>query len=157
MAQYYLASVSCIFYSYRRQTLSGLYTIMCFSIGTLKKYFFPFVPNGKFIIFRCPKIWAHYSLIMVCLNIGTPNNHQFPSFGTNGKVMVLGVPILEHFRVSSYFFFIRQESFELNPIGNPVYNSYKVSHTPSVAFLKAEFSSQASNFTGNLKVERLPL
>lgn len=43
-----------------------------------------------------------------------------------------------------------QESFELNPIGNPVYNSYKVSHTPSVAFLKAEFSSQASNFTGDM-------
>ena len=32
------------------------------------------------------------------LNIGTPNNHHFP-FGTNGKVVVLGVPILKHFRV----------------------------------------------------------
>ena len=59
---------------------------------------FPFVPNGKFIIFRCPKIWAHYSIIMMCLNIGTPNNYHFP-FGTNGKVVVLGVPILKHFRV----------------------------------------------------------
>ena len=58
---------------------------------------FPFVPNGKFIIFRCPKIWVHYSLIMMCLNIGTPNCH-FP-FGTNGKVVALGVPILKHFRV----------------------------------------------------------
>ena len=32
------------------------------------------------------------------LNIGTPTNHHFP-FGTNGKVVVLGVPILKHFRV----------------------------------------------------------
>ena len=30
-------------------------------------------------------------------NIGTPNNHLFP-FGTDGKI-VLGVPILKHFRV----------------------------------------------------------
>ena len=50
------------------------------------------------VIFRCPKIWAHYSLIIMYLNIGTPNNPHFP-FGTNGKVVVLGVPILKHFRV----------------------------------------------------------
>ena len=50
------------------------------------------------LFFRCPKIWAHYSLIIICLTIGTPNNHHFP-FGTNGKVVVLGVPILKHFRV----------------------------------------------------------
>ena len=31
-------------------------------------------------------------------NIRTPNNHHFP-LGTNGKVVVLGVPILKHFRV----------------------------------------------------------
>ena len=29
----------------------------------------------------------------MCLNIGTPENHNF-SFGINGKVVVLGVPIL---------------------------------------------------------------
>ena len=29
----------------------------------------------------------------MCLNIGTPNNYHFP-FGTNGKVVVFGVPIL---------------------------------------------------------------
>ena len=45
-----------------------------------------------------PKIWAYYSLIIMCLNSGTPNNHHFP-IGTNGKVVVLGVPILKHFRV----------------------------------------------------------
>ena len=31
-------------------------TVMCLSIGTPKIIHFPFVPNGKFIIFRCPKI-----------------------------------------------------------------------------------------------------
>ena len=59
-----------------------------------------FVPNGKLIIFRCPKIWAHYSLIIIWLNIGIPTNHPF-TIGTNGKVMGLGVPILKHFRVCS--------------------------------------------------------
>ena len=32
------------------------------------------------------------------LNIGTPKTINF-LFGTNGKLMVLGVPILKHFRV----------------------------------------------------------
>ena len=76
-------------------------TIMCLSIGTLKKINFPFVPNGKFIIFRCPKIWAIYSLIIMCSIIGTSNNYHFP-FRTNGKVVVLGVPILKHFRVTPF-------------------------------------------------------
>ena len=35
----------------------------------------------------------------MCLNIGTPKNVNFP-FETNGKLMVLGVPILKHFRVN---------------------------------------------------------
>ena len=56
------------------------------------------VPNGKFIDFRCHEIWAHYSLIIMRLNIGTPNNYHFP-FGTDGKIVVLGVPILKHFRM----------------------------------------------------------
>ena len=73
------------------------YTVMCLSIGTPKIKKNPFVPNGKFVIFRCPKIWAHYSLIIMCLNIETPNNQDFP-FWTNGKVVVLEVPILKHFR-----------------------------------------------------------
>ena len=33
----------------------GFPTLMCLSIGTPKIINFPFVPNGKFIIFRCPK------------------------------------------------------------------------------------------------------
>ena len=41
----------------------------------------------------------------MCSIIGTPNNHHFP-FGTNGKVVVLGVPILKHFRVEGITCFI---------------------------------------------------
>ena len=67
--------------------------------GHLKIINFPFVPNGKFIIFRCPKIWANYNLIIMCSNVGTPNNHHFLS-GTSGEVVVFGVPILKHFRVN---------------------------------------------------------
>ena len=33
---------------------------------------FPFVPNEKFITFRCPKIKVDDNLIIMCLNIGTP-------------------------------------------------------------------------------------
>ena len=62
---------------------------------------FPFVPNRKLIIFRCPKIWAYYSLIVMCLNIRIPNNHHF-LFGTNEKVVVLDVPIRRHIRVGVY-------------------------------------------------------
>ena len=69
---------------------------MCLSIGTPKAINFLFVPSVKLMIFRCPKIWAHYSLIIMCLNIGTPKIINFP-FGTNGKLMVLGVPIFKHF------------------------------------------------------------
>ena len=71
-------------------------------MGHLKILNFPFVPNGKFIILRCPNIWVPYNLIIMCLNTGTPNNHHFP-IGANGKVVVLGVPILKHFRVRDSF------------------------------------------------------
>ena len=73
-------------------------TVMCLGIGTPKCNKFSIVPNVKLIIFRCPRIWAHYSLIIMCSNIGTPKIINFP-FGTNGKLMVLGVPIFRHFRV----------------------------------------------------------
>ena len=41
----------------------------------------------------------------MCSNTGTPNNHHF-LFGTNRKVVVLGVPILKHFRVHNLFPFV---------------------------------------------------
>ena len=39
----------------------------------------------------------------MCLNIETPKNINFP-LETNGKLMVLGVPILKHFRVLMHVF-----------------------------------------------------
>ena len=67
-------------------------------LGHLKIINFPFVPNGKLINFRFPKVWAYYSLIIMCLNTGTPKNHHFP-FGTKENVVMLAVLILKHFRV----------------------------------------------------------
>ena len=75
----------------------AIITVMCLSIGTPKNNF-PFGTNRKLIIFRGPKILVHYHLIILCSNIGTPKNHHF-SFGTFGKVVMLDVPILKHFRV----------------------------------------------------------
>ena len=76
-----------------------LSTLKCLNIGTPKNDKFPFVLNLKLIIFGCPKIRTHYSLIIMCSNIRTSKTINFPS-GTNGKLMDLGVPILKHFRVS---------------------------------------------------------
>ena len=39
---------------------------------------------------------------MMCLTIGTPKIVNFP-FRTNEKLMVLGVPILKHFKVSCFY------------------------------------------------------
>ena len=73
---------------------------------------FPFVPNVKFFIFRCPKIWTYYSLIIMCFNIRTSKNINF-SFGTNGKLKVLGVPILNYFRVAYTFCWVSKKKFNL--------------------------------------------
>ena len=99
---------------------------------------FPFVPNGKFIIFKCPKIWAHYSLTMMCLNIGTPNNYHFP-FETNGKVVVLGVPILKHFRditlfhLNTFCMLQLRNRFLLTVICFPIYHWLEVSREVNIS------------------------
>ena len=73
-------------------------TVMCLSIGTPINNKFSICSKWKIYYFRCPKIWAHNSLITMYLNIGTRNNHH-SAFETNGKVVVLDVPILKHFSV----------------------------------------------------------
>ena len=52
-------------------------------------------------------MWARYSLIIMCSNIGTPKTINFP-FGTNGKLMVSGVPIFKQFRVIQLYFNMSQ-------------------------------------------------
>ena len=74
-------------------------TVMCLSTGTPKSNKFSICSKCKINDFWCPKLWAHYSLIIMCSDIGTPKIINFP-FGTNGKLMVLGVPIFKHFRVN---------------------------------------------------------
>ena len=50
------------------------------------------------LFFGVPKFGQNYSLNILGLNTGTPKTIDFP-FGTNGKSMILSVPILKHFRV----------------------------------------------------------
>ena len=52
-------------------------TLKCLSIGTPKTINFPFVSNGKLMIFRCPNIQAHYNEAVIYLNSGTPKNNEF--------------------------------------------------------------------------------
>ena len=40
----------------------GTNILKCLSTGTPKTINFPFVPNGKFMVFRCPNIWAYYDI-----------------------------------------------------------------------------------------------
>ena len=52
-----------------------------------------------------------------------------------------------------FYLFFRQDTFDLNPIGNPVYDTYKVSQAPKVSFQKRGFLAQAvfagkPSFTG---------
>ena len=52
---------SCFMYSdIKCKRLNTFYsTLKCLKIGTPKIINFPFVPNGKLMVFRCPKIKAH--------------------------------------------------------------------------------------------------
>ena len=62
----------------------SLYDILkCLSIGTLKIINFPFVSNGKLMVFRCPNIQAHYNEAVLCLNFGTPENNEFSIWDKN--------------------------------------------------------------------------
>ena len=75
-------------------------TLKCLSIGTPKTINFPFVSNGKLMVFRCPNIQAHYNEAAIYLNFGTPKNNEF-SIWNKWKLIILGVPILKHITVYS--------------------------------------------------------
>ena len=66
-------------------------TLECLSIGTPKTINFPFVANGKLMVFRCPNIQAHY--------------HEPVLYLIFGKFIILGVPILKHIRECTNFSF----------------------------------------------------
>ena len=58
---------------YQNYDISGatkieVITLKCLSIGTPKIINFPFVSNGKLMIFRCPNIQTDYNEAVLCLN-----------------------------------------------------------------------------------------
>ena len=69
----------CRLRSPKRLTSTSLraHTLKCLSIGTPKIINFPFVSNGKLMIFRCPNIQTDYNEAVLCLNFGTPENSEF--------------------------------------------------------------------------------
>ena len=71
---------------------------MCSSIGTPINNTFSICPKWKICYSLCPKIKNLYSLVIKFLNFRTPKIINF-TFGTNGKFMFYGVPILKHFMV----------------------------------------------------------
>ena len=54
-----------------------LVTLKCLRIGTPKIINFPFVSNGKLMIFRCTNTQTDYNEAVLCLNFGTPENNEF--------------------------------------------------------------------------------
>ena len=68
-----------------RKSHTSLSTLKCLSSGTPKIINFPFVSNGKLMVFRCPDIQAHYSEAVHCLSFGTPENNEF-SIGDKWKI-----------------------------------------------------------------------
>ena len=98
------------------------------------------------IFLGVPKIWANYSLIIMCLNIGTLNNHHFP-FGTNGKVVVLGVPILKHFRIILYSYgVLTQSSHVVLTHGDPLLRLAKTDVTLLLRLPKMTSNFYLKNF-----------
>ena len=55
----------------------AIYTLKCLNIGTPKIINFPIVSNGKFMVFTCPNIQAHYNEAVLCLNFETSENNEF--------------------------------------------------------------------------------
>ena len=67
------------------------HTLKCLSIGTPKTINFPFVSNGKLIVFRCPNIQAHYNKAVIYLQFGTPKNNEF-SIWNKWKIIIFRCP-----------------------------------------------------------------
>ena len=83
---------SCYSFSFMQVFLSGfIHTLKCLSIGTPKIINFPFVSNGKLMVFRCPNIHAHCNETVLCLIWGHLKIMNFP-FGINGKFIIFRCP-----------------------------------------------------------------
>ena len=62
------------------------FTLKSLSIGTPKTINFPFVSNGKLMVFRCPNIQAHYNEAIIYLNFGTLKNNEFSIWNSGFQV-----------------------------------------------------------------------
>ena len=86
--------------NYNVSSLSVWNTLMCLSIGTPKNNKFSICSKWKIHYFQVSqnlgRVQPHYNVLKYLGHVKTMN---FP-FETNGKLMILGVPILKHFRVS---------------------------------------------------------
>ena len=71
----YCSRNNLLIYEFKIVSSLTLNTLMCLSIGTPKIINFPLFSKAKLIIFRCPKIKVHDSLIMMWVTIGTLKNH----------------------------------------------------------------------------------
>ena len=75
---------------------------MCLSIGTPKNNKFSICPKWKIHYFQMSqnldRVQPHYNVLEYS-DTGYLKTINFP-FETNGKLMILGVPILKHLRVS---------------------------------------------------------
>ena len=61
---------------------------------------------------------------------------NFP-FETNGKLMILGVPILKHFRVSYFFFFLFEDIFS-HFCKNPKHQNADFTNGPDGVLIKGQ-------------------
>ena len=85
--------------------------------------------------FRCPDIQAHHNYAVICLNCGTPKTISFP-FGTNGKLIILGVPILKHNTVYQFSFNLLTQTTQISTRSqNPATNIYREQPFFQVCFL----------------------
>ena len=57
---------------------------------------------------------------------------------------------LDRLYMCNVFVYSRQDTFDLTPLSNPVYDTYTVSQSPSVSFLKKGLYFMAQIFTGTV-------
>ena len=75
--QWLLIIFSFLVYLLKSPVVNYWNIIKCLSIGTPKTINFPFVSNGKLMVFRCPNIQAHFNEAEIYLNFGTSKNNEF--------------------------------------------------------------------------------
>ena len=71
-------------------------TLKCLSIGTPKTIYFPFVSNGKLIVFRCPSTYKHIRTRV------TQSKHHLPYTESQYETVTAYVPLYLQLIYSMY-------------------------------------------------------